>query len=146
MSFNFKPINEVPEVESISDGDKVLINSNGTAKQIDASKIGGGGGGGGTVYLNVLNITEDLSEMTVQCYADEELTQAIDYETGKKLFMSGACGYGSMPVEGSVFIISINFCLFAWEAFAEKSATGIYVSPSGTIGQALIAFSDTNMD
>lgn len=38
---NLKPINEVPEIESLQEGDKILINSNGAAKQVAASKVGG---------------------------------------------------------------------------------------------------------
>lgn len=38
---NLKPINEVPEIESLQEGDKILVNSNGTAKQIAARKVGG---------------------------------------------------------------------------------------------------------
>ena len=39
MSINFKPINEVPEIEALNEGDKLLVNSNGTARQIDAEKV-----------------------------------------------------------------------------------------------------------
>ena len=43
MSINFKKITEVTEITELSEGDKLIVNSNGAAKQIDASKIGGGG-------------------------------------------------------------------------------------------------------
>lgn len=36
---NFRPINEVPEIEALTEGDKLLVNSNGTARQIDAEKV-----------------------------------------------------------------------------------------------------------
>ncbi|MBP3427125.1 MAG: hypothetical protein J6M47_02550 [Clostridia bacterium] len=36
---NFRPINEVPEIEALNEGDKLLVNSNGTARQIDAEKV-----------------------------------------------------------------------------------------------------------
>lgn len=145
MSFNFKPINEVPEIDAVSVGDKLLVNSNGAAKQIDASKIGGGGGG--TVYLNVLQTSEDFSEMVVQCYADEGLTMALDYETGKKLFMSGASAYVSIPTgQTTPAIVSINFSLLAWEYLAEKSAMGLCITHAGTVGMVNVLFSDTVID
>lgn len=40
---NLKPINEVPEIDSLQEGDKILVNSNGLATQIAAEKVGGGG-------------------------------------------------------------------------------------------------------
>lgn len=145
-NINLRPISELPEVESVSEGDKLLLNSNGEAKMIAASKVGGSGGGGGTVYLQAVEIAEDLSEGTIMCYADEALTQPIDYETGKKLFMAGAGTYGSITAMGMTAFICWSFSFIMWDVLAPKTGTGMYVTPAGAVGTAMLIFSDSPMD
>ena len=43
MSLDFKRLSEVPELEEIPDGGKVLVNDAGTIKQFAANGLGGGG-------------------------------------------------------------------------------------------------------
>lgn len=90
MSFNFKPINEVPEIDAVSDGDKLLVNSNGAAKQIDANKIGGSGGG--TIYGKLTTATGNI----VEVYADEDHNTQLAYEQAKQMFKGGAVIFGTL--------------------------------------------------
>lgn len=83
MSINFKPINEVPVIDGFSDGDMVLVNSGGTAKQIDASKVGGGGGSA-PVYL------QPSSDTAATAYKDEAYTQMMTYAEGEAAAKNGA--------------------------------------------------------
>lgn len=88
MSFNFKPITQVPEVFETAAGDKVLLNSSGVAKQIDVSKIGGSGG---TVYVDGTFPPEDTSnQIAALAFADAEYSKKLNYETAKKLLIGGA--------------------------------------------------------
>lgn len=82
---NLKPINEVPEVETLQEGDKILINSNGAAKQIAANKLGGGGGMG-TIY-GELSPTDD--GVLFVAHADKELTVPMTYAEGKAMIEHG---------------------------------------------------------
>lgn len=110
MSINFKPINEVPEVESLSEGDKLLVNSNGAAKQIDASKVGGSGGGGGVFYAGP---GENENGLTFMVFADKELTKTMTFAEGMAVFESG-------PV-----VISVSFegtPMFIYPLFASLDA------------------------
>lgn len=86
MSNFLKPINNLPVAESISEGDKILINSSGVAKQIDASLVGGGGGGMTVIYAKYA----DENEVTVMAYKDADYTQQMTYAEGKKAFENGA--------------------------------------------------------
>lgn len=75
MSINTKPITEVPVIEELSEGDKLLVNSGGAAKQIDASKVGGsGGGGGGIIYCLPIDGTED--NIFVSCHKSAARTES----------------------------------------------------------------------
>lgn len=88
MAINFKPINEVPEITEISEGDKLLVNSGGEAKQIDAGKVGGSGG----ASAEVIHIAvEDMSAASVEApaYADADMTQMMTYEQGKAALLAG---------------------------------------------------------
>lgn len=86
---NLKPINEVPEIESLQEGDKILVNSNGLAKQIAASKVGGRGGGMGTIYGTVQMLDETISSAMLVAYADKEMTKPMTYAEGLTMLESG---------------------------------------------------------
>ena len=74
MAINFKPINAVPVTEELADGDMLLVNSGGTAKQIAASKVGGGGGGT-MIYIKDFSIGDEQAT-GIPC-KDAELTQVM---------------------------------------------------------------------
>ena len=99
MSFNFKPINEVPEIDAVSDGDKLLVNSNGAAKQIDAKKIGGSGGG--TIY-GILTV--GTSGNIVVVYADENHNTQLTYEQAMQMLKGGAVIFSTL--EGASVIVT----------------------------------------
>ena len=85
MSNFLKPINTLPVAESVSEGDKILINSGGVAKQIDASLVGGGGG-----MTVIYAKPADDNGTTVMAYKDADYTQQMTYAEGKKAFENGA--------------------------------------------------------
>lgn len=76
MAINFKPINEVPVVEELAEGDMLLVNSGGAAKQIDASKVGGSGGGT-IIYLKDFTPDDSGSNATAAPCKDAEMTQVL---------------------------------------------------------------------
>lgn len=86
MAINFKPINEVPTIEALAEGDKVLVNSGGTAKQIDASLVGGSGGG---TVIYIKDFTEDTDMMAGSPCKDAELTQVMTTEELLAAFAAG---------------------------------------------------------
>ena len=88
MGINFKPINEVPEITEISEGDKLLVSSGGEAKQIDAGMFAASGG----ASAEVIHIAvEDMSAASVMAsaYADAEMTQMMTYAQGKAALLAG---------------------------------------------------------
>lgn len=85
---NLKPINEVPEIESLQEGDKILVNSNGAAKQIAAEKIGGSGSGVGTIYGEITPVNESNESFVMVAYADKEMNTPMTYEEGRAVFES----------------------------------------------------------
>lgn len=85
---NLKPINDVPEIESLQEGDKILVNSNGLAKQIAAEKVGGSGGGMGTFYGEPAP-GPDNSGLMFTAYSDKELTVPMTYAEGKEMVENG---------------------------------------------------------
>ena len=85
MSNFLKPINTLPVAESVSEGDKILINSGGVAKQIDASLVGGGGGMTAIYAKPAVD-----NETAVMAYKDADYTQQMTYAEGKKAFENGA--------------------------------------------------------
>lgn len=134
MSINFKPINEVPMIDEFSEGDTVLVNCGGTAKQIDASKVGGGGGG--IVYIS----SEFSGEMVyAPAYADSELTTQLTYEQGIALCSGGALIEANM--EGQVAWVTPLAAI----PMADAKAIMCFCMVESIIQIALI-FSDTNMD
>ena len=75
MSINVKPINEVPVIDALSEGDKLLVNSNGSAKQIDASKVGGSGGGGGVIIYGAI-VGMEGETLNVSCHKSAARTES----------------------------------------------------------------------
>ena len=109
MSNFLKPINNLPVAESVSEGDKILINSGGVAKQIDASLVGASGSGGTVVYAQIMDETFGV----VTAYKDAEHTQMMTYEEGQKAF-------------SGIAIVNINsmgmkFALIPAAAFANEA-------------------------
>lgn len=93
MAINFKPINELPEIESVSEGDKLLVNSGGTAKQIDASKFAesGSGSGGGSAPAYLKSLDDEFADMPAYAaYKDEGMTQMMTYAEGLAAAKGGA--------------------------------------------------------
>ena len=86
MAINFKPINEVPTIEALAEGDKVLVNSGGTAKQINASLVGGSGGG---TVIYIKDFTEGTDTTTGSPCKDAELTQVMTTEELLAAFAAG---------------------------------------------------------
>lgn len=100
MAINFKPINELPEIESVSEGDKLLVNSGGTAKQIDASKFAesgsgsgnGSGGAAGVIYIDVsveMEGEDGIVTIMSGAFSDVSLSTPYTYEQGKALLLCG---------------------------------------------------------
>lgn len=90
MAINFKPINELPEIESVSAGDKLIVNSGGAAKQIDASKVGGSGGGSADIiYVDGSGFNLESQEFHAMAYADKDMTTPMTYAQGKAALLAG---------------------------------------------------------
>lgn len=101
MAMNFRNVNELEELSKLGGGDKLIVNSNGVAKQISASAVGGssgGGGGGGIVYTDADLFTGETDIYTT-AYADPEMTTKLTYDEAKKLFMGGAIISAPVPEE-----------------------------------------------
>lgn len=84
-TMNLRPFANLPETDAIKEGDKVLVNQDGMAKQLDASKIGGSGGG--TIY-GILNLSKDVT--IAEVYTDENHTTQLTYEQAMQMFKGGA--------------------------------------------------------
>lgn len=96
-NINLRPVGELPEAESISDGDKaLLVDVNGVAKQIPASKLGGSGGGGHTIYAEATLDGTGGNNNLVYIYWDEAHSNAIKYDEAKQLFKSGVVIWGTL--------------------------------------------------
>ena len=94
MAYNFRSINDVPVAGSLASGDKVILNSGGIAKQIDASKLGGSGGGG-TIYAEMEFATDAYTSNIISVYADESHSNMLTYDQAKEKFKSGAVLFGT---------------------------------------------------
>lgn len=90
-TMNLRPFSNLPETDAIKEGDKVLVNQDGIAKQLDAGKIGGSGGG--TIYGE---LTTDTSGNIVVVYADEDHNTQLTYEQAKQMFKGGAVIFGTL--------------------------------------------------
>lgn len=146
-NINLRPVGELPEAESISDGDKaLLVDANGVAKQIYANKLGGAGGG--IVYTDA-DLFSGETQITATAYTDEALTQPMDYAAGKKLLMGGAAmgaivpdeykSYGLTTLTGS--LIAVGY----FDAIRQIWAYAHGFVMSGDLPQVMITltFSDT---
>lgn len=89
MAINFKPINELPEIESVSAGDKLIVNSSGAAKQIDVSKVGGSGGSADIIYVDGSGFNPENQEFHAMAYADKDMTTPMTYAQGKAALLAG---------------------------------------------------------
>lgn len=90
-TMNLRPFANLPETDAIKEGDKVLVNQDGMAKQLDASKIGGSGGG--TIYGIP---TVATSGNIVEVYADENHTTQLTYEQAMQMFKGGAVIFATL--------------------------------------------------
>lgn len=143
MDFEFKKLSDVNIVETINSGSRVLMEDGGEIVKVDASKVGGSGGG--TVYLNILEVDEALTNIEAACFADEALTQPLTYEEGKKLFMAGAGAYGVISMGTDTAPATLIPSVFVWGFPLPNVAVGYFLSPSGGPGQILFAFSDSDL-
>ena len=100
MAMNFRNVNELEELSKLGGGDKLIVNSNGVAKQISASAVGGsgGGGGGGIVYTDA-DLFSAETDLSITAYADPEMTTKLTYDEAKKLLMGGAIISAPVPDE-----------------------------------------------
>ena len=147
-NINLRAINEIPVVESISDGDRALLVDANGAKQIPANKLGGGGAGGGIVYTDA-DLFGGETSITATAYMDEALTQPMDYATGKKLLMGGAAMGAPVPDEYKSYgLTALTGSLIAagyFDATREIRAYAHGFAMSGELPQVMITlkFSDS---
>lgn len=99
MDLNFRKVNDLEELSNLSGGDKLIVNSNGVAKQISASAVGGSGGGGGGIVYTDADLFSGEESMDITAYADPEMTTKLTYDEAKKLFMGGAIISAPVPEE-----------------------------------------------
>ena len=146
MAINFKPINELPEIESVSDGDKLLVNSGGMAKQIDASKFAGSGSGSGSggaagvIYIDMSEQMEgeDGIMTTISgAFSDVSLSTPYTYEQGKALLL---CGNAMACVEEG----AVNMCLLPTMFVLDDDAHSamVMVAIAGDVMQFAIGFAE----
>lgn len=146
MSVNIKPINDVPVVEEVTAGDKVLVNRSGAAVQIDASKVGGGGGAaGGVVYADIMGaLNGESSTGFVQAFVDIEMTTPMDYATGKNILLGAgklAQDFSAMSVPGAIAYVVPTAIIDA----AEEKGMQAQVQMGPEPAMLLITFSDSVM-
>lgn len=134
MGINFKPINEVPEVAEISAGDKLLINSGGAAKQIDASKFSMGGGGGSVIYADG---NEDITAR-ITAYTDAELTQRPTHAEGIAL-MSRPYVIALMTDGATAGVLTPAM----WASIPDSKTMQVVLSIMGQSVSPLLIFSDS---
>ena len=140
MSVNIKPINEVPVVEEVTAGDRVLVNRSGAAVQVPANALGGGSGGGGgaaggaaggAVYVDLQStMGEEGGEAIVQAFTDIEMTTPMDYETGKTILL----GAGKL---------SQDFSAVTPGAVAYFTPTGVMDIEEAKLMQAMVSLDGT---
>lgn len=135
MAINFKPINELPEIESVSAGDKLIVNSGGAAKQIDASKVGGGSSAD-IIYVDASGLSEGGMAQTV-AYADKDMTIPMTYAQGKAALLAG----------NAIMMLGVDegMCMFPMMAQvmdSDKRVMTAVISGAASI-QLILIFSDT---
>lgn len=136
---NLKPINEVPEVEALQEGDKILINSGGAAMQIAAEKVGGSGGGITTIYGALGTMGEGVFVATA--YADKEMTKPLTFAEGKAILESGmrlALSMAELGVDSWAY-------LFPMVQPNEEAKAFAIVSPFADQDEIPLVFSDTDL-
>lgn len=137
MAINFKPINELPEIESVSAGDKLIVNSGGAAKQIDASKVGGGGSAD-IIYVDASGVGEGTTIQTV-AYADKGMTAPMTYAQGMAALLAGnAIMMVRESEDGEMYM----FPMLVQAMDEVKMAVAITVAEA-TMIQIALMFSDT---
>ncbi|MBR5786262.1 MAG: hypothetical protein IKY41_06185 [Clostridia bacterium] len=149
MAMNFRNVNDLETVSKLNGGDKLLVNSGGVAKQVDANMVGGSGGGGGGIVYTDADLFSEATSVTAHAYMDAELTQPMDYATGKKLLMGGAVmsapvpdayqSYGLAGLTGSLIAVAYVEAAHEVWAYAHGFVT------SGELPQVMITlkFSDS---
>lgn len=150
-NISVRKFTDLPEAESIKDGDKVLINSDGEARQLAANKLGGGGGE--IIYLQVIgDPTFDengkLVNLQSYCYADEALQTQLTYAQGKNMLMHGATLYVKGDAVTAMTGISDNMTINSPIAVyhdVAKSILVVVVVPDGTNTLGELIFTDTNL-
>lgn len=143
MSINFKPINEVPEITELAEGDKLLVNSGGTAKQIDASKVGGkGGGGSAPIYAVMVGGDDESGAFGLLSYADADHTQMLTYDQGVEMLLGVCTVVVDAEMAGVPSMIAIPV---GSVPDPETRSIQIVIAVGESMGQAILAFSDTAM-
>lgn len=144
MAINFKPINELPEIESVSEGDKLLVNSGGTAKQIDASKFAesgsGSGGAAGVIYIDMSEQMEGedgIMITTSGAFSDVSLSTPYTYEQGKALLL---CGNAIACVQEGAVTSYILPTMFVLDDDAHSAM--VVVAIAGEVTQFGIGFAE----
>lgn len=108
-TMNLRPFVNLPETDAIREGDKVLVNQDGIAKQLDASKIGAGTGSRGlTIYVSLEEL-DSAEIVNANAYADKELTTQMIYDEVKEKAMGGVVICGSLG--GITIIITPSQCI-----------------------------------
>lgn len=136
MGINFKPVNELEEITKLAEGDKILVNSGGAARQIDVARVVLGGGGGSTLYADG---NEDITTR-MSVYADAELTQQLTYAQGVEL-MSGPFAI-VMMVDGAVMGVIMPPM---WMPSGNTNVIQLALSVAGQNVQPLLIFSDSTV-
>lgn len=85
---NFKKITDIPVLEEILEGDMLVVNHDGSAAQINASKVGGRGEGniGQILYVTFEPRTEGTR--TVEVYSDESRETMMTFQQGKNALLT----------------------------------------------------------
>lgn len=136
MSNFLKPINNLPVAEAISEGDMILINSGGVAKQIYVSLVGGGGG---MTVIYAKNVDDNGS--IIRAYKDADYTQEMTYAEGKKAFENGAI-LQMVEAEMNVSLTVVMAMSLGEDVKAYKVFTAMNFLTGDNEGTAVL-FSDT---
>lgn len=143
MSINVKPINEVPEIETLSDGDKLLVNNNGAAKQIDASKVGGSGGGT-IIYCNPVTMDGETT-LIMSGHKDIERTEEKRYSFSEfsALLTSSVIALSILSLDGEMEVYVTPMMINLDTEFNTAQILALSGSQVSTI---VLLFSDSSLD